>query len=89
MDASSVPAGRAESEPISSSQRGAVDASSVPIRTAESNLSAASISGTDQGNGDNAPAVLPGRAVHELSDWGRPPVTVRDRTRGQIQRLQG
>ena len=35
------------------------------------------------------PAALSWRAVYELSDWGRPPVTVRGRSRGQSQRLEG
>ena len=30
-----------------------------------------------------------GRAAHELSSWGRLPATVRGRTRGQTQRLEG
>ena len=50
VDASS--ARRAQSETRGSSQGGAVDASSVPIGEAESDLSAASTSGTDQGNRD-------------------------------------
>ena len=49
----------------------------------------ASTSGPDQGNGEDPPAVLSGREAHELSDWGRPPVTVQGRTRGQSQRLEG
>ena len=89
VDASSVPAGRAEAvETMDSSQGGAVDASSVPAGRAESGSDASSTSGTDQGNGEGPPAVLPGGAAHELSSWGRPPPTVMGRTRGQSQRLQ-
>ena len=58
LDASSVPAGRAESEARGSSQGGAVDVSSVPIGRAESDLSAVSTSDTDQGNGEDPPAVV-------------------------------
>ena len=58
MDASSAPAGRAESETKGSSQGGAVDASSVPIGRAERDLSAASTSDTDQGNGEVPPPVV-------------------------------
>ena len=46
-------------------------------------------SGTDQGNGDDPPAVLSGREAHELSSWGRVPATGRGRTRGQSQHLEG
>ena len=89
MDASSVPAGRAETvETIDSSQGGAVDASSVPAERDESDSGASAASGTDQGNGDDPPAVLSGRAAHELSSWGRLPQAVRGRTRSQGQRLQ-
>ena len=88
VDASSVPAGRAETvETMNSSQGGAVDASSVPAGRAESGSDASAASGTDQGNGEGPPAVLSGRAAHELSSWGRPPPTVMGGTRGQSQRL--
>ena len=56
--ASSVPAGRAESETRGSSQGGAVDASLVPVGRAERDLSAASTSDTDRGNGEDPPAVV-------------------------------
>ena len=84
MNASSVPAGGAESETSGSSQRGAVDASSVPVATAESDLKAASTNGTDQGNGEDSPAIMSGRAAHERSDWGWPLVTVHGRTRVRV-----
>ena len=58
MGASSVPAGRAESETRGSSQGGAVDASWVSIGRVESDLSAASTSDTDQRNGEDLPAVV-------------------------------
>ena len=89
IDAFSVPAGRAETaETMDSSQGGEVDASSVPAGRAESGSDASAASGTDQGNGEGLPAVLSGRAAHELSSWGRLPPTVMGRTRGQNQRLQ-
>ena len=43
----------------------------------------------DQGNGEDPPAALSGRAAHELSSCGRLPPTVRGRTRGRSQRIQG
>ena len=55
---------------------------------AESDSGASAASGTDQGNGDDPPAVLSGRATHELSSWGRLPQTVRGRTRSQRQHLE-
>ena len=73
--ASSAPVGMAESETRYSSYGGAVDASSVSAGKAERDLRAASTSGTDQRNGEDPPAVLLGREAHELSDWGRPPVS--------------
>ena len=64
--------------------------SSISAGRAESGLSAASsTSGTAQEKGEDPPAVLSGRAAHDLSDWGGPPVTVRGRIRGQSQRLEG
>ena len=79
VDASSVPAERAETvETMDSSKGGAVDASSVPARRAESGSDASTASGTDQGNGEDPPAVRSGRAAP----------TVMGRTRGQSQRLQ-
>ena len=90
VDASSVPAGTAETvNTMDSSQGGAVDASSVPAWRADSDSGASAASGTDQGNGDDPPAVLSGRAANELSSWGWLPPTVRGWTRGQSQRLQG
>ena len=90
MDASWAPAGRAETaETMGSSRGGAVNASSVPAGRFESDSGASAASDTDHGNGEDPPAVLPGRAVHELSSWGRLPATVRSRTRGQGQRLEG
>ena len=89
VDASSDPAGRAETvKMMDSSQGGAVDASSVPSGRAESGSDASAASGTDQGNGEGPPAVLSGRAAHELSSWGLLPPTVMGRTRCQSQRLQ-
>ena len=58
VDVSSAPAGRTESETRGSSQGGAVDASSAPTGTAETDLSAASTSDTDKGNGEDPPAVV-------------------------------
>ena len=89
VDASSAPAGRAETVETMGSSQGGVDASSVPVGSAESDSGASAASGTDQGNGEDPPAVLSGRAAHELSSWGRLPATVRGRTRGQSQRLEG
>ena len=74
---------------MDSSQGGAVDASSVPAGGAEIDPGALAASDTDQGNGDDPPAVLSGRETHELSSWGKLPPIVRGRTRGQSQRLQG
>ena len=59
-----------------------------PDREGRSGSDAAAASGTDQGNGEGPPAILSGRAAHELSSWGRLPPTVIGRTRGQSQRLQ-
>ena len=73
MDASSAPAGRAETvEMMGSSQGGAVDACSVPAGRVESGSGASTASGTDQGNYKDLPTVLSGRSAHELSSWGRP-----------------
>ena len=58
MDAFSAPAGRAVSETRGSSQGGAVYASSIPTGRTESDLSALSTSHTDQGNGEDPPAVV-------------------------------
>ena len=55
---------------------------------AESDSGASAASGTDQGNGDDPPAVLSGRAAHELSSWGRLFPAVRGRTRDQRQHLE-
>ena len=89
VDASSVPAGRAETvETMDSSQGGTVDASSVPAGRAESGTDASATSGTDQGDGEGPPTALSGRAAHYLSSWGRLPPTVMGRTRGQSQPLQ-
>ena len=89
VDPSSVPAGRVETvETMNSSQGGAVDVPSVPAGRAEGGSDASAASGTDQGDGKVPPAVLSGRAAHELSSWGRPPPTVMGRTRGQSHRLQ-
>ena len=89
VDASSVPAGRAETVgTMDSSQGGAVDASSVPAGRAESGSNASVTSGTDQVNGQGPPAALSGRAAHELSSWERLPPTVIGWTRGQSHRLQ-
>ena len=88
VDAFSVPAGRTETvEMMDSSQGGAVNASSVPAGRAESNSSASAAFGTDQGNGDDPPAILSEREAHELSSWGRLLPTIRGRTRGQSRRL--
>ena len=90
VDASSAPVGRVETaETMGSSQGGAVDASSVPAGRAESDPGEAPASDTDQGNGEDPPAVLSGRAAHKLSSWGWLPATVRGRTRAQSQRLEG
>ena len=88
VNASSVPAGRAETiEMTVSSQGGAGYALSVPAGRAESNSSASAASGTDQGNGDDPPAILSEREAHELSSWGRLLPTIRGRTRCQSRRL--
>ena len=90
MDASSAPMERVETaETMGSSQGDAVDASSVPAGRAESDPGAASASDTGRGNGEDNSAVLSGRPAHELSSWGRLPLTVRGRTRGQSQRFEG
>ena len=90
VDASSAPAGRAETvETMGLSQGGVVAASSVPAGRAESSSGASAASGTDQGNGEDPPVVLSGRATHELSSWGRLPARVWGPTRGQNQRLEG
>ena len=88
VDASSVPAGRAETVETMGSSQGGVDASSVPAGRVESDLVASAASGTGQGNGEDPPAVLSWRAAHELSSWGRLSATVRGRTRGQSKRLE-
>ena len=90
VDACSAPLERAETaETMGSSQGSAVDASSVPAGRAESDSGASAASGTDQGNDEDPPAVLSGRAAYELSSWGRLPATVRNRIWGQSQRLEG
>ena len=71
------------------SQGRAVDASSVLAGRAESQSGASAASDTDPRNDEDLPAVLSGRAVHELGNWGRLPATVRGRTQGQSQRLEG
>ena len=81
-------AGDGTAETMDSSQGGAVDTSSVPAERDESGSDASATSGTDQGNGEGPPAVLSGRAAHQLSSWGRLPPTVMGRTRGQSQPLQ-
>ena len=63
-----------------------MDASSVPARRAESNSGASAAFNTVQGDGEVLPAVLSGRAAHELSSWGQLPATIKGRTRGQSQR---
>ena len=67
VDASSAPAGRAETVETIGSSQGGVDASSVPTGRAETDSGASAASSTDQGNGEDPPAVLSGRAAHELS----------------------
>ena len=58
MDASSVPAGRAQTiEAMDSYQGGAVDTSSAPAGKIESDSGASGTSGVDQENGDDPPAV--------------------------------
>ena len=90
MDASSAPARRAETAGMTASyQGGTLDASSVPAGRVESDPGAAAASDTDQGNGEDSPVLLSGRAAHEFSTWGRLPATVRGRTRGQSQHLEG
>ena len=74
VDASSVPSGRAETvETMDSSEGGAVNASSVPAGRVERGSDASAASGTDQENGDDPPAVLSGRAAHELSSYSNGP----------------
>ena len=70
-------------------QGGTLDASSVPAGRVESDPGAAAASDTDQGNGEDSPVLLSGRAAHEFSTWGRLPATVRGRTWGQSQGLEG
>ena len=55
VDASSAPGGRAETADTMGSSRGGVDASSFPAGSAESDSGASAASGTDQGNGEDAP----------------------------------
>ena len=66
-----------------------MNAFSVPAGRTESGSAASAASGTDQGNGEDPPTVLSGRAPHELSRSGRLLLTVMGRTRDQSQRLQG
>ena len=89
VDASSVPAGRAETvETMDSSQGGAVDASSVPAGRTDSDSRASAVSGTDQGNGDDPPAVLSEKAAHAFNSWRRLPPAVKGRIRSQRQHLE-
>lgn len=68
MDASSIPVGRVEAvETMGSSRRSVVDASLVPTGRAKSDPGEASVSDTDQRNGEDSPTVLSGRVVHKLS----------------------
>ena len=69
MDASSVPAVRAETvKTMGSSQGKAVDhTSSAPAARAGNDPGAAAACGTDQGNGDDPLAILSGGEAHELS----------------------
>ena len=60
-----------------------------PPPAGESDSGASAASGTDQGNGEDPPAVLLGRAARERISSGRLPATVRGRTRGQSQHLEG
>ena len=53
VDASSAPAGRAETVDTMVSSQGGVDASSVPAGRDESDSGASAASGTDQGNGED------------------------------------
>ena len=90
MDASSVPAGRAKTvETMDWSQGGGVGASSVPVARAESESGASATSSTGQGNGEDPPAALSGRAARELCSWRRLPPTVRGRTWGKSQHVEG
>ena len=89
-----------KAETIGSFQGGAVGASSAPAGRAESER-ATRLNGAQwtpprprQGGPKARHEVrLKGvrwtGAANELRDWGRPPVTVRGRTRGQSQRLEG
>ena len=86
VDAPSVPEERADTEMIGSYQGGAVDAPSVPAGRADSDPSASSTT-IDQGDGEDTPEVLSGKATHKLSNWGRLPATVRGRTWDQSQRM--
>ena len=73
---------------IGLSEGGAVGILSAPAGRADSDSSAASIPDTDLGCREDPPAVLSGKAAHELSDyWGRLPATVWGRPRGKSQRL--
>ena len=68
VDASSVPARRAETvETMDLSQGGAVDVSSVPAGRTENDSGASAAYGTEQGNGEDPPAVLSGMAAQKLS----------------------
>lgn len=68
-------------ETIGSSQAGAVDAPSALEGIVDGDPSAASTSDTDEGDGEDPPAVLSRRSAHELSDcWERPPATLKHRT---------
>ena len=90
VNASSTPMGRSETaETMGSSQGGIVNASSVPAWRAESDPGAAPAPDTGQGNTEDLLAVQLRRPAHEVSSWGRVHPTVRGRTRGQSQRLEG
>ena len=69
MDASSVPAVRAETvKTMGSSQGKAVDhTSAAPAARAGNDPGAAAACGTDQGNGNDPLAILSGGEAHELS----------------------
>ena len=59
----------------------------VPAWRAEKDSGASAASGTNQGNGEDPPEVLSGRATHEVSSWGRLAPTVMSHFPGS-ERLQ-
>ena len=71
VGAASAQAGRTETtEMMGSSQGDAMDARSTPGRESRKRPGRSSTSNTDQGTGEDSPAILSGRAANKLSNWG-------------------